>query len=126
MPQLRHNDTIPGNRPPVSRRGAGRALLCRGPAGWSGRLGHPQLAAPAGSRLAAMRCAGSAAMLELMAPSPPAGLGAIRIGVVMAGANGSDARATVAVIGAGIMGAAMTRSLVAAGLITRGWGRSPS
>src|ERR1017187_562341 len=44
----------------------------------------------------------------------------------MAGANGSDARAAVAVIGAGIMGSAMTRSLVAAGLITRVWDRSPS
>ena len=44
----------------------------------------------------------------------------------MAGANGSDARATVAVIGAGIMGSAMTRNLVAAGLITRVWDRSPS
>src|SRR5208282_1191697 len=39
----------------------------------------------------------------------------------MVGANGSDARATVAVIGAGIMGSAMTRNLVAAGVNTRVW-----
>ena len=44
----------------------------------------------------------------------------------MAGANSSDARATVAVIGAGIMGSAMTRNLVTAGLDTRVWDRSPS
>ncbi len=44
----------------------------------------------------------------------------------MPGANGSDARAAVAVIGAGIMGSAMTRNLVAAGLNTRVWDRSPS
>ena len=44
----------------------------------------------------------------------------------MARANGSDARPEVAVIGAGIMGAAMTRNLVAAGLTTRVWDRSPS
>ena len=44
----------------------------------------------------------------------------------MSGANGSDARATVAVIGAGIMGSAMARNLVAAGLDTRVWDRSPS
>src|ERR1700689_1659749 len=42
----------------------------------------------------------------------------------MAGENGSDARTTVAVIGAGIMGSAMTRNLVAAGLNTRVWDRS--
>jgi 3-hydroxyisobutyrate dehydrogenase len=42
----------------------------------------------------------------------------------MVGANGSDARMTVAVIGAGIMGSAMTRNLVAAGLNTRVWDRS--
>jgi 3-hydroxyisobutyrate dehydrogenase len=42
----------------------------------------------------------------------------------MAGANGSDARATVAVLGAGIMGSAMTRNLVAAGVSTRVWDRS--
>jgi 3-hydroxyisobutyrate dehydrogenase len=42
----------------------------------------------------------------------------------MAGANGSDASATVAVIGAGIMGAAMTRNLVTAGVSTRVWDRS--
>ena len=41
-----------------------------------------------------------------------------------AGANGSDACAAVAVIGAGIMGAAMARNLVAAGLNTRVWDRS--
>jgi 3-hydroxyisobutyrate dehydrogenase len=44
----------------------------------------------------------------------------------MAGMNSGDARATVAVIGAGIMGSAMTRNLVAAGLSTRVWDRSPS
>ncbi len=44
----------------------------------------------------------------------------------MAGANGSDAGATVAVIGAGIMGSAMARNLVAAGLNTRVWDRSLS
>jgi 3-hydroxyisobutyrate dehydrogenase len=38
--------------------------------------------------------------------------------------NGSGARATVAVIGAGIMGSAMARNLVAAGLDTRVWDRS--
>ena len=42
----------------------------------------------------------------------------------MAAANGSDARAAVAVIGAGIMGSAMTSNLVAAGLNTRVWDRS--
>jgi 3-hydroxyisobutyrate dehydrogenase len=44
----------------------------------------------------------------------------------MAGANGSDDRPAVAVIGAGIMGSAMARNLVAAGLTTRVWDRSPS
>ena len=44
----------------------------------------------------------------------------------MAGAKGSDARPAVAVIGAGIMGSAMARNLVAAGLTTRVWDRSPS
>ncbi len=44
----------------------------------------------------------------------------------MARAHGSDARPEVAVIGVGIMGAAMTRNLVAAGLTTRVWDRSPS
>jgi 3-hydroxyisobutyrate dehydrogenase len=39
----------------------------------------------------------------------------------MAGAKGSDVRAVVAVIGAGIMGSAMTRNLVAAGVNTRVW-----
>jgi 3-hydroxyisobutyrate dehydrogenase len=42
----------------------------------------------------------------------------------MGAANGSDARTTVAVLGAGIMGSAMTRNLVAAGLNTRVWDRS--
>jgi len=42
----------------------------------------------------------------------------------MVGANGSDARTTVAVLGAGIMGSAMTRNLAAAGLNTRVWDRS--
>jgi 3-hydroxyisobutyrate dehydrogenase len=44
----------------------------------------------------------------------------------MAGENGSDARTTVAVIGAGIMGSAMARNLVAAGLTTRVWDGSPA
>jgi 3-hydroxyisobutyrate dehydrogenase len=44
----------------------------------------------------------------------------------MAEENGTDARATVAVIGAGIMGSAMVRNLVAAGLNTRVWDRSPA
>ena len=44
----------------------------------------------------------------------------------MVGPNGSDARATVAVIGAGIMGSAMTRNLVAAGVNTRVWDGSPA
>ena len=44
----------------------------------------------------------------------------------MAAANGSDTRPTVAVIGAGIMGSAMARNLVAAGLNTRVWDRSSS
>ncbi len=44
----------------------------------------------------------------------------------MPGTNGSDARAAVAVLGAGIMGSAMARNLVAAGLTTRVWDRSPS
>jgi len=44
----------------------------------------------------------------------------------MAQANGGNAAATVAVIGAGIMGSAMTRRLVAAGLDTRVWDRSSS
>ena len=42
----------------------------------------------------------------------------------MAAANDSDAISTVAVIGAGIMGSAMARNLVAAGLNTRVWDRS--
>ena len=42
----------------------------------------------------------------------------------MVAANGSDARTTVAVIGAGIMGSAMTRNLVAAGQNTQVWDRS--
>ncbi len=44
----------------------------------------------------------------------------------MAGANGSDARPAVAVIGAGIMGSAMARNLIAAGLTTQVWDRSSS
>jgi 3-hydroxyisobutyrate dehydrogenase len=44
----------------------------------------------------------------------------------MVGANGSDARVAVAVIGAGIMGSAMTRNLAAAGLTTRVWDRAAS
>jgi 3-hydroxyisobutyrate dehydrogenase len=44
----------------------------------------------------------------------------------MAGMSSGDARTAVAVIGAGIMGSAMTRNLVAAGLNTRVWDRSAS
>ena len=44
----------------------------------------------------------------------------------MAAATGSDVRSDVAVLGAGIMGSAMARNLVAAGLQTRVWDRSPS
>jgi 3-hydroxyisobutyrate dehydrogenase len=44
----------------------------------------------------------------------------------MAGMSSGDARTAVAVIGAGIMGSAMTRNLVAAGLNTRVWDRSTS
>ena len=44
----------------------------------------------------------------------------------MAAANGSDARSAVAVIGTGIMGSAMTRNLVAAGLRATVWDHSPS
>src|ERR1700686_930458 len=74
-----------------------------------------------------MRCAGSAAMLDLMAWAlPSARAGRRGKGVIMAGANDSDVGATVAVIGAGIMGSAMARNLVAAGLNTRVWDRSPS
>jgi 3-hydroxyisobutyrate dehydrogenase-like beta-hydroxyacid dehydrogenase len=40
--------------------------------------------------------------------------------------TGTDGRATVAVIGTGIMGAAMARNLAAAGLNTRVWDRSAS
>jgi 3-hydroxyisobutyrate dehydrogenase len=40
--------------------------------------------------------------------------------------NGSQADTTVAVIGAGIMGSAMTRNLVAAGVNTQVWDRSPA
>ena len=43
----------------------------------------------------------------------------------MAGAAGNDRHATVAVLGAGIMGSAMTRNLVAAGVDTLVWDRSP-
>jgi 3-hydroxyisobutyrate dehydrogenase len=42
----------------------------------------------------------------------------------MAGTNDSRATGTVAVIGAGIMGSAMTRNLVAANMNTRVWDRS--
>jgi 3-hydroxyisobutyrate dehydrogenase len=42
----------------------------------------------------------------------------------MAEASGGDVRPAVAVIGAGIMGSAMARNLVAAGLETRVWDRS--
>ena len=42
----------------------------------------------------------------------------------MAGMDGRAAQATVAVIGAGIMGSAMARNLVAAGRVTRVWDRS--
>ena len=49
-----------------------------------------------------------------------------RNGAVMAGANGSDVRATVAVIGAGIMGSAMAVPGPAAGLTTRVWDRAAS
>jgi 3-hydroxyisobutyrate dehydrogenase len=44
----------------------------------------------------------------------------------MAGMDGGAAQATVAVIGAGIMGSAMARNLVAAGRVTRVWDRSTS
>jgi 3-hydroxyisobutyrate dehydrogenase len=44
----------------------------------------------------------------------------------MAGVNGGNGHPVVAVIGAGIMGSAMTRNLVAAGLTTRVWDRSTS
>jgi len=44
----------------------------------------------------------------------------------MPGANGRDVRTAVAVIGAGIMGSAMARNLVAAGLDVRVWDRSAS
>ena len=47
-------------------------------------------------------------------------------GSVMAGMDGRAAQATVAVIGAGIMGSAMARNLVAAGQATRVWDRSVS
>jgi len=66
-------------------------------------------------------------MLEQMAWVPAAGgEGRRRKGSVMAGTNGSDSRPAVAVIGAGIMGSAMTRNLVAAGLATRVWDRAAS
>jgi 3-hydroxyisobutyrate dehydrogenase len=44
----------------------------------------------------------------------------------MAEVNDGDARTAVAVIGAGIMGSAMARNLVAAGMDTRVWDRSAS
>ncbi len=40
--------------------------------------------------------------------------------------NGSDDRAAVAVLGAGIMGSAIARNLAAAGLTTRVWDRTAS
>jgi len=43
----------------------------------------------------------------------------------MAGAAGNNRDATVTVLGAGIMGSAMTRNLVAAGVDTLVWDRSP-
>ena len=43
----------------------------------------------------------------------------------MAGAAGNDRGVAVAVLGAGIMGSAMTSNLVAAGFDTRVWDRSP-
>src|SRR6266536_3335526 len=62
-------------------------------------------------------------MLKPVAPRRPRG--GQEEGAVMAGASGA-ASATVAVIGAGIMGSAMTRNLVAAGLDTRVWDKSAS
>jgi 3-hydroxyisobutyrate dehydrogenase len=44
----------------------------------------------------------------------------------MTAANGSQAGPAVALIGAGIMGSAMARNLVAAGMSTTVWDRSPS
>jgi 3-hydroxyisobutyrate dehydrogenase len=44
----------------------------------------------------------------------------------MAEVNGGHAHTAVAVIGSGIMGSAMARNLVAAGIDTRVWDRSPS
>jgi 3-hydroxyisobutyrate dehydrogenase len=44
----------------------------------------------------------------------------------MAGMDGRTAQTTAAMIGAGIMGSAMARNLVAAGLATRVWDRSAS
>jgi 3-hydroxyisobutyrate dehydrogenase len=44
----------------------------------------------------------------------------------MARANGAEGNVTVAVLGAGIMGAAMARNLAAAGLTTRVWDRDTS
>jgi 3-hydroxyisobutyrate dehydrogenase len=62
-------------------------------------------------------------MLKLsVAPSKS---GAQEEGTVMAEANGGDTR-TVAVLGAGIMGSAMARNLVAAGFDTRVWDRAAS
>jgi hypothetical protein len=64
-----------------------------------------RLPVPAGSRLAAMRCAGPADMLEPKAwLLSDGGVGRRREGVVMAGVNGSDAGMAVAVLGTGIMG----------------------
>jgi hypothetical protein len=74
-----------------------------------------------------MHPAGPAAILNPMTWSARGGEWGHRgRGTVMAGANGSDARTAVAVIGTGIMGSAITRNLVAAGLSTRVWDQSPS
>ncbi len=63
-------------------------------------------------------------MLELMAWPAVGGAGAGGEEPLWQGQQGTT-RATVAVIGAGIMGSAMARNLVAAGLNTRVWDRSP-
>ena len=86
----------------------------------------PGHAAPRRTPLAPMRCAGAGRHAGNDGQDPADGGRPQKKGVVMARANGSDARPEVAVIGAGIMGAAMTRNLVAAGLTTRVWDRSPS
>src|SRR5258705_12525282 len=88
---------------------------------------HLRVAAPARSQLAAMRSAG---------PRRHAGGGGVATRRRRAAPRQErnrdgrgrwrDAGAAVAVIGAGIMGSAMTRNLVAAGLTTRVWDRSAS